>query len=65
MARQSDPMQELRRRLYRLGSTNGANSDRIRAAMLIAMIDGADKTEIEQMARAVGLHLERPADAGD
>ena len=58
MASESNPMQTLRRQLDTMRRRNIASADRIRAAMIVAMIDGADKYEIETMARAVGLHLD-------
>ena len=33
--------------------------------MIVAMIDGADKAEVEAMARAVGLHLEAKEETTD
>ena len=56
MASQNDPMAELRRFMDRHRNTTNLADARIRAAMIKAMIDGADKAEIEAMARTVGLH---------
>ena len=53
-----DPMAELNRQMRRIRGSKNASDARIRAAMLAAMLDGADKAEIEQMARAVGLNVQ-------
>ena len=56
MATERDPMEELRQFMDRHRNNTNLVDARIRAAMIKAMIDGADKAEIEAMARAVGLH---------
>ena len=54
MATERTPMEELRYRLS--GNRNAGLTDaRIRALMIVAMIDGADKGEVAAMANAVGL----------
>lgn len=58
MASQSEPMRALHRRLHRLELNKDANNARIRAALLLAIIEGADRNEVERMARAVGLHID-------
>lgn len=58
MAIERDPMQQLRHELYIQRNNKDLTDARIRALMMVAMIDGADKVEIEAMARAVGLHSE-------
>ena len=53
-----DPMQVLRGQMDDWARhVPNVTDARIRAEMIKAMIDGADKAEIEAMARAVGLHL--------
>lgn len=43
MANQLDPMEKLRQRLNRLRNNRDANTARIQAALLQAIIDGADR----------------------
>lgn len=57
-----DPMQLLESRLNSLRRSSAANNARIRAAMLQAIIGGADPDVIERMARAVLLNLDDEAD---
>ena len=52
---QRDPMYRLRRQMDKLRRNTSSTDSHIRAAMVEAMIRGADKAEIEEMARAVGL----------
>ena len=59
MTTERDPMEVLRDRMRQFRRNSETSDARIRAAMIEAMMDGADKSEIEAMARAVGLH---PAD---
>ena len=49
-------MQTLNLRLNNLRRSSNTTDARIRAAMLQAIIDGADPKVIEDMAKAVGLH---------
>ena len=51
-----DPMDTLYKDMRRISRSGEANNARIRAALVKAMMNGADKDEIERMARAVGLH---------
>ena len=55
MATERTPIEELRRQLSGPRDNADLTDARIRARMVVAMIDGADKDEIEAMARAVGL----------
>ena len=59
MATERTPMEELRHWLHYHRNTANMNNARIRTQMIMAMIDGADKAEIEAMARAVGLHVKQ------
>ena len=61
MANQLDPMEKLRQRLNRLRNNRDANTARIQAALLPAIIDGADRDKVEDMARAVLLNLDDDA----
>ena len=65
MTTRRDPMVVLRQFMDRHRNNTNLVDARIRAAMIKAMIDGADKAEIETMARAVGLHPEPQADEPD
>ena len=58
MATERTPMEELRHWLHYHRNTTNLSNARIRAQMIKAMIDGADKAEIEAMARAVLLDLD-------
>ena len=57
MATERTPMEELRYRLSGSRNNVGLTDARIRAHMIVAMIDGADKGEVAAMADAVGLRL--------
>ena len=65
MAKERTPMEELRFRISGARNNTGLTDSRIRAYMIKAMIDGADKAEIEAMARAVGLHGEPEEETTD
>ena len=65
MANQLDPMEKLRYQLSGPRNNRDLTDARIRARMIVAMIDGADKAEVEAMARAVGLHLEAKEETTD
>ena len=56
MATQPDAMATLRSHLNTIQGSQQASNARIRAALLMAFIDGAGLEEITRMARAVGLH---------
>ena len=64
MATERTPMEQLRHELTTQRNTPQTHA-RIRALMIVAMIDGADKGEIEAMARAVGLHGEPKEETTD
>ena len=50
-------MDELKERLELIARSNGATDAQVRAAMVAAMVDGADRLTVRRMADAVGLHL--------
>ena len=58
MTTERTPMEELRSWLHYHRNTTNLSDARVRAQMLKAMIDGADKAEVETLARALGFHLE-------
>ena len=62
MKTEREPMEVLRGRMRKFRRNSETTDARIRAAMIEAMMDGADKDEIEAMARAVGLHSEETTD---
>ena len=49
-------MADLQLRLERLAGMKRATNGQVRAAMLLAIMEGASQAKIEDMARAVGLH---------
>ena len=49
-------MANLQVRLERLAGMTGATNGQVRAAMLLAITEGASRAKIEDMAEAVGLH---------
>ena len=49
-------MDVLKIRLERLAGKKRATNGQVRAAMLLAIMEGASQDKIEDMARAVGLH---------
>ena len=57
MATERTPIEKLRWQLSGPRNNTSLTDARIRAHMVVAMMDGADKDEIEAMARAVGLHM--------
>ena len=65
MATERTPMEELRHRLSGPRNNTSLTDARIRAYMIVAMIDGADKAEVEALARAVGLHGEPKEETAD
>ena len=65
MATERSPMERLKFQLSGGRNTTSLTDARIRAHMIVAMIDGADKADVEAMARAVGLHLEPKEETND
>ena len=57
MASQNNAMETLRSHLNSIQGSQHANNARIKAALLMAIIDGADTDEIIRMGRAVFLHV--------
>ena len=49
-------MDVLKIRLERLAGMKRATNGQVRAAMLLAIMEGASQDKIEDMVRAVGLH---------